>query len=461
MEFPKDFVWGAATAAYQVEGAWNEDGKGLSIWDVYSATPGAIFNDQTGRVACDHYHRYKEDVALMKEIGLRGYRFSLAWSRLLPNGRGAVNQKGVDFYNRLLDELLAAGITPYVTLYHWDLPYELYCRGGWLNPESPDWFSEYAYLCAKYFSDRIQYWVPLNEPQCTIQLGYVDGQHAPGLKVDWKQALRGWHHLLLAQGKAIQALRAAGGADCQVGTAPVPTLYAPATETPQDIAAARQASFAVTQRTLWNTSMFFEPLFQKRYPEEAFGVFGADMPEIGPGDMETIAQPVDFLGFNHYWGRFIRAGENGQPEEVPFPDGAPLTYYYWNVTPETFYWSMRFLFERYQKPIYITENGMANTDWVALDGRVHDPQRIDYTTRYLLAARRALADGVDLRGYFYWTLIDNFEWAEGFRQRFGLIYVDFASQKRTLKDSAYWYSDVIHTNGESLGIEDDERTYGA
>lgn len=451
MGFPKDFVWGAATAAYQVEGAWNEDGKGLSVWDVFSATPGAIFDDQTGKTACDHYHRYAGDVALMKQIGLRGYRMSLSWPRILPDGRGAVNQKGVDFYQRLLDELLAVGITPYVTLFHWDYPYELYRRGGWLSPESPDWFAEYAYLCAKLFSDKVKHWIPLNEPQCTVQLGHVDGRHAPGLKLNWKQALQAWHNILLSHGKAVQALRSASRQPCQIGTAPIPTLHAPASEAPQDIAAARQASFAITGRTLWTTTMFFDPVFFKRYPEDGLRVFGEDMPQIGSNDMEIIAQPLDFLGFNHYASQFVRAGQEGQPEFVQFPPGHPMTMYYWNVTPESMYWWTRFLYERYQKPIYITENGMGNTDWVALDGKVHDPQRIDLTTRYLLNLRRAIDEGIDVRGYFHWTLMDNFEWAEGFRQRFGLIHVDYTTQKRTLKDSAYWYGEVIRTNGGSLG----------
>jgi beta-glucosidase len=445
MGFPK------ASAAYQIEGAWNEDGKGLSTWDLFCRQPGAVWNQQTGEVACDHYHRYAEDVELMKQIGLQGYRMSLSWPRLLPQGRGAVNQKGVDFYNRLLDELLKANITPYVTLFHWDYPYELYCRGGWLNPESSDWFAEYAYLCGKLFSDKVKHWIPLNEPQCTIQLGHVDGSHAPGLKLDWKQALRGWHNLLLSHGKAVQALRAASSQTCQVGTAPVPTLYAPFTETPADIGAARQQSFAITSRTMWTTTMFFDPVFFKRYPEDALRVFGEDMPEIGTNDMEIISQPLDFLGFNHYASKFVRAGQDGQPEVVEFPQGAALTFYHWNMTPETFYWSARFLYERYQKPLYITENGMANVDWLALDGKVHDPQRIDYTTRYLLALRRANDEGIDVRGYFHWSLMDNFEWAEGYRQRFGLIYMDYPTQKRILKDSAHWYREVIRTNGDSLG----------
>lgn len=452
MSFPKGFVWGAAAASYQVEGAAYADGKGPSVWDMLCRKEGAIWNGQSGDVACDHYHRYKEDVALMKEIGLPAYRLSISWPRVLPAGVGAINTQGLDFYDQLVDELLAAGIQPWVTLFHWDYPYELYCRGGWLNPDSPDWFAEYTRLVVDRLSDRVQHWMPLNEPACFIGLGHQTGIHAPGDKLGFAQVLRAAHHALLAHGKAVQMLRARARRPCQICLAHTGPVTMPASHQPADVEAARQEMFAIlpTGRHMWNDSWWLDPIFFGRYPEDGWQAFGADVPPVKDGDLKIINQPLDFLGVNIYQGVIVRAGADGQPGMVPFPAGMPLTACKWNVTPDALYWGPRFLYERYHAPVVITENGLSGLDWIALDGQVHDPQRIDFTRRYLLALERASADGVDVRGYFHWSVMDNFEWAEGFKERFGLIYVDYPTQQRIPKDSAYWYRQVIATNGASL-----------
>ena len=451
MSFPKGFVWGASAASYQVEGAAFEDGKGASVWDMMCRKEGAVWNGQSGEVACDHYHRYEEDVALMKQIGLKAYRLSICWPRVMPAGTGSVNPKGLEFCDRLVDELLAAGIAPYVTLFHWDYPLELYYRGGWLNPDSPDWFAGYARVVVERLSDRVTHWMTLNEPQCFVGLGHRDGVHAPGDTLAFGEILRMAHHALLAHGKAVQVIRASAKGEAQVGYAPVGGVKIPASEDPKDVEAARAAMFSITEpKDYWANTWWMDPVILGRYPEDGLEAFADDLPDITPSDLEAMCQPLDFFGVNIYQGQAIRAGEGGRPEPVGLPTGHALTAFRWPVTPEALRWGPRFFFERYRLPIVITENGMANTDWVSLDGRVHDPQRIDFTRRYLLELAKAGADGVDIRGYFHWSVMDNFEWAEGYRQRFGLIYVDYPTQKRTLKDSAYWYREVIASNGATL-----------
>ncbi len=450
MAFPRDFTWGAAAAAYQVEGAAFEDGKGPSTWDMFCRKPGTVWEGQNGDVACDHYHRYAEDVAIMRQIGLQGYRLSIAWARVLPEGAGRVNPRGLEFYDRLVDALLAANIQPYVTLFHWDYPYELYCRGGWLNPDSPEWFADYTRVIVDKLSDRVTHWMTLNEPQCFIGTGHSLGIHAPGDKLGLKEVLRAGHHALLAHGRAVQTIRACTKQPCKVGYAPVGVVRLPASDSPEDIAAARAATFAVSDRTTWNSTWWMDPVLLGQYPEDGLRQYGADAPSVGPQDMAIIHQPLDFFGCNLYNGELVRANAQGQPEPASYPLGGPLTAFHWTVTPEVLYWGPKWFWERYRLPIMITENGMANTDWIMLDGRVHDPQRIDFLRRYLLQLERAIAEGASVQSYFQWSIMDNFEWAEGYKQRFGLVFVDYPTQQRVLKDSAYWYREVIATNGEAL-----------
>ncbi len=447
MSFPKNFIWGAATASYQIEGGATADGRGPSVWDMLCRKDGAVWNGHTGDVACDHYHRYREDVAMMKQLGLHAYRLSISWSRVLPKGTGKVNAKGLAFYDRLVDELLGAGIQPFVTLFHWDLPHELYCRGGWLNRDSADWFADYTVIIAKKLGDRVRNWMTLNEPQCFIGLGMRDGIHAPGDKLGWGEVLRAAHHSLLAHGRGVRALRANCRAKPRIGYAPVGVVKMPASNSAADIKATRAAMFAVKAGSLWNNTWWMDPVFFGKYPVDGLKAFASYLPPIESGDLKTISAPLDFFGCNIYNGEHIRAGD---PKPVQLPPGHPLTSFYWPVVPDSLYWGPRFFYERYKLPVFITENGLANSDWVALDGKVHDPQRIDFTARYLRELRRAITDGADVRGYFHWSLMDNFEWAEGFKQRFGMIHVDYPTGKRTPKDSYHWYRQVIAANGTQI-----------
>jgi len=448
MPFRDDFVWGVAASAYQIEGAATTDGRGPSIWDTFCQQPGAVWNGQSGDTACDHYHRYRDDVGLIKQIGARAYRLSVSWPRVMPQGRGAVNQKGLDFYSRLVDALLAAEITPYATLFHWDSPQALYDAGGWLNRESAAWFADYTAVVVDRLSDRVSNWMTMNEPQVFIKYGHGDGINAPGLKLPLAQQLLAGHHALLAHGLAVQVLRARSKQPARVGFAPVCVVKYPSA--PRDIDAARAATVGVTQPDLWNNSWWNDPVLKGKYPADGLALYGAAVPATQKGDLATIHQPLDFLGLNIYEGQPVHAGPGGVAVATPRPVGHPLTAFRWPVEPESLYWGPRFMHERYGLPIYITENGLSNIDWVSLDGKVHDPQRIDFTQRYLRALRRASEDGVDVRGYFHWSLMDNFEWAAGYKERFGLIHVDFETQKRTLKDSAHWYRGVIESNGGTV-----------
>jgi len=450
MGFAKGFVWGAATSSYQIEGTGRDSGKGQNIWDVFTKEPGRVYEGHTGDIACDHYHRFREDVAYMKELGLKGYRFSIDWSRVLPEGTGKVNEKGIDFYNALIDELLEQGIEPYITLYHWELPYEIYKRGGWMNPEIVEWFGQYARLVAERFSDRVKYFFTLNEPQCFVGLGFLQGCHAPGVKAPLRDTFEMAHNALKAHGRAVQMLRAYGKQNVQIGYAPTSGMCYPEKETPKDIEAARKALFALPDdlsNWTWNVSWWSDPVILGKYPEEGMKKYEKYLPVITDEDMKLISQPIDFYGQNIYNGRCIRMGTDGRPEEVRRPAGFPKTATNWPVTPEALYWGPKFLYERYRKPIYITENGMACHDTVSQDGKVHDPNRIDFLARYLKNLKRA-AEEIDIRGYFQWSLMDNFEWDKGYAERFGIIYVDFETQERIWKDSAYWYRDLIRRNGD-------------
>lgn len=449
MKFPKDFVWGASTASYQIEGAWNTDGKGLSTWDMFAHRQGSIFNNHNGNTACDHYNRYEEDISLMKEIGLHSYRFSFSWPRIIPDGLGSINQKGLDFYDRLVDRLLEQGIQPFPTLFHWDYPLTLYKQGGWLNGDSSDWFAEYAKVVADHFSDRITHWFTINEPQVFTWAGHKEGRHAPGLKLDTESLLCIVHNVLLAHGKAVTVLKSHGKERIKVGMAPEGIVKIPYSDSPEDIEAARTAMFAMKDENLRINSWWMDPVFLGHYPEDGLRLFKEKAPIIRHGDMEIINQPLDFFGFNNYYADVVRQTEDGIETVKPSP-GSPRTGYNWDVTPSSLYWGPSFFYERYKLPIIVTENGLSNVDSVSLDGLVHDPQRIDYLQRYLQNLKRAIKDGIPVLGYFQWTLMDNFEWAAGYRERFGLIHVDFSTQKRILKDSARWFSNCIKENGINI-----------
>jgi beta-glucosidase len=447
--FPKGFVWGAATAAYQVEGAAAEDGKGPSVWDVFVKKDGKVFEGHTGDVACDHYHRYKEDVALMKRLGIKSYRFSISWPRVLPEGVGTPNAKGLDFYSRLLDELGKAGIEPLCSIFHWDYPQALYKRGGWVNRDSADWFAEYTSLLADKFGDRIKVWATQNEPQCFIGFSLLDGVHAPGDKLKFSEFLTAAHNGMRAHGKSVQALRAKVK-DAKVGYVVALQPTQPASDRPEDIEAARAAMFVVG-RSIWNNAWWMDPVLLGKYPEDGVATFGKDMPKFAAKDFDDMKQPLDYLGLNIYKADVYRRGPDGRPEHVPVPWGYPRSAVDWQpITPSALYWGPRFSYDRYKLPAMITENGLSTRDQVFLDGKVHDPQRIDYMHRVLLELSRAIKDGVPLNGYFAWSLLDNFEWADGYKQRFGLTYVDYQSLKRTPKDSFDWYAKVIASNGRTL-----------
>lgn len=433
--FPKDFLWGSATAAYQVEGAWNEDGRGESIWDRFSHTPGNVMNGDTGDIACDHYHRYTSDIALMKELRLQAYRFSIAWPRILPTGTGAVNEAGLDFYDRLVDALLEQNIQPYATLYHWDLPQALQERGGWGNRDIAAQFADYAVIVARRLGDRVKNWMTQNELQVVAFNGHRDGSHAPGLR-NKSLALQVTHHLLLAHGVATQALRATRP-HARVGIVLNVSTHEALTD---DQAHHNEAQSGWDRDCAW----FLDPLLRGHYPVTAWQDYGQLVPVVHAGDLATIAQELDFLGVNFYHRNV--AGLEGR---VP---GSEYTEMEWEVhAPALKRLLVKLKQEYHAPPIYITENGAAFADQVGLDGDsgvpvVHDPRRINYLREHFTAVLQAIQDGVDVRGYFLWSLLDNFEWGWGYSKRFGIVYVDFKTQERILKDSARYYAQVIEQN---------------
>ncbi len=449
MPFRKDFLWGSASAAFQVEGAWALDGKGPGIWDTLGREKGRIAHGETGDVACDHYHRFREDVALMKQMGLKHYRFSISWPRILPGGTGRVNEKGFAFYRALADELIGAGIVPMATLYHWNLPHALYERGGWKNPESPAWFEEYARTAARALGSRVPWWITFNEPQIFLGLGHRIGIHAPFEHSPDEDILLMTRHVLLAHGRAVRALRETLGGGIRVGFSPTGDCFLPESDAPGRVEEARRRSFLLGEHYMMSNAWWMDPVCLGRFPEEADSRFGEKMYFFSGEEWALVRQPLDFYGVNIYHGK-----DGGETDAKPYGEyaytGSPRTMAGWNVTPGALYWGPRFLQERYGLPILITENGMAGMDWVSLDGRVHDPQRIDYLHRYLKELRRAADDGVEILGYTCWSLTDNLEWASGYDQRFGLVHVDFRTLERTVKDSGRWYADVIRTNGAEL-----------
>lgn len=443
--FPDAFRWGVATAAYQIEGAVNEDGRGASIWDTFSHTPGKTFNGDTGDVACDHYHRWPDDVRLMQDLGLQAYRFSLAWARVLPQGAGAVNTRGLDFYDRLIDTLLAANITPFVTLYHWDLPQALQDRGGWVHPDTVEAFVAYADVVGRCLGDRVKHWITHNEPFVAAFIGNYQGRHAPGIS-DLPTALQVAHHLLLSHGKAVPVLRAAS-ADAQVGITLDLSPIHPASASDADrVAAERYDGY-------WNR-WFLDPLYGRGYPADIVQMYGQQMPAIEADDLEIIAVPTDFLGINYYRPTIAQAVPT-EVEPLGFSDVSPgeleargyeVTEMGWPVVPEGLTELLERLHREYApRSLYITENGASFADQV-VDGAVHDVRRQAYLHGHFAAALQAIQAGIPLHGYFVWSFMDNFEWGFGYSKRFGIVHVDYATQTRTPKASARWYQHVIAAN---------------
>jgi beta-glucosidase len=453
-QFPSGFRWGTATAAYQIEGAVAADGRLPSVWDTFSATPGRVLHGDTGAIACDHYHRFETDVKWMAELGLKHYRFSLAWSRIMPSGRGLVNEAGIDFYRRLVDCLLAHGITPHATLFHWDSPQALEDRyGSWRSREMAQDFADYATAVVSRLGDRITSWMTINEIACFTHLGYGVKQvpvHAPGTVVESLQGV--WqtvHHALLAHGLACQAIRAASPGPCTVALVDnfVPTV--PMTESEADMAAAR-AAFPLNGLNSSNGGIIF-PAITGAYSPALLAAMGEQAPEIQPGDLATIHQPLDWLGLNFYFGTYVRAVDNAVGYElVEFPRGYPRLHMPWlHFLPECVYWGIRHISEtlgRPDLPVMITENGCATADQLTEKGEVLDCDRILYLRQHLKAAHRAIEEGYPLEGYFVWTLLDNFEWAWGRDRRFGLLYTDYETQQRIPKASYYWYQECIRQN---------------
>jgi beta-glucosidase len=451
---PREFLWGVSSAAFQVEGAVHADGRGRSIWDTFCAEPGRIRNGENADVAADHYHRYREDVALMRELGVDAYRFSISWPRVQPTGSGAVNVAGLDFYDRLVDELLAAGIKPVVTLYHWDLPQDLQDAGGWQSRDTASRLADYATLVAKRLADRVHLWMPLNEPVVVTMFGHAVGKHAPGLELGFG-ALPVAHHLLLAHGLAVRALRAEGAGGIGIASNHAPTW--PASQDPADIEAAENYDTLVN----W---LFADPVLRGEYPDP---LLAAAMPGPVEDDLRVIAEPVDFFGINYYQPTLVGAanpdGEESSalegaqlPPGLPFAPreltGYPTTDFGWSIVPDGLRQILTTFRSRYGRqlpPIYITESGCSFHDVVDSDGRVHDQRRADYHRAHIDAVDKAISEGVDVRGYFIWSITDNFEWAEGYTERFGLVHVDYATQRRTPKDSYFWYRDFIRQHRAS------------
>jgi beta-glucosidase len=441
--FPQGFLWGSATASYQVEGAVNEDGRGPSIWDTFSHTAGKTNNGDTGDVADDHYHRYKEDVQLMKALGLKTYRFSVAWPRVFPQGTGTPNPKGLDFYNRLVDELLANNIQPFCTLFHWDLPQALEDKGGWQSRDTSEAFAVYAGHVAEHLSDRVKHFMTMNEMSSFVDIGYRDGRHAPGLKLPPAGVNQVRHHAVLAHGLAVQAIRAHAKPGIKVGLAENANASVPVVETPEHIAAAAKA-YRETN------AGYLTVVMEGKYTDAYLAHHGADAPKFTAADMKAIGSPLDFVGLNLYTPSYVRADDSPAGFAVVRPPASyPHMMSPWlHVGPEALYWSPKLAAQIWNlKEIYITENGASSTDVLTPDGHVYDTDRVMYLRNYLTQLHRAVSEGVPVRGYFCWSLMDNYEWADGYAYRFGIHYVDFKTQKRTPKLSAHFYKEVIARNG--------------
>ena len=459
LRFPDGFIWGVATSAYQIEGAWNEDGRGLSIWDTFCRTPGKIHEGETGDVAADHYHRWAEDVRLMADLGLKAYRFSTAWPRIIPNGAGAVNPAGLDFYDRLVDALLANGVTPFVTLYHWDLPQALQDRGGWANRDTAQHFAEYARIVVERLGDRVMHWITHNEPAVVAAAGHFTGENAPGQQ-DPLAAFAAAHHLLLSHGLAVEALRASARRPLKIGLTLNLNPVHPASDSEEDRKAAVRFDGGLNR-------MFLDPVLRGQYPDDMLALLGPLLPPITADDLKRMTAPLDFLGVNYYSRAVVRHDPNFPIVEASQIHPAGNEYSgMWEIYPPGMHELLTRLWNEYGRAspvpaaqaqadpplpeILVTENGIPVPDGLDFDGRVRDDRRIRYLRDHLVQVHRAIADGVPVKGYFVWTLMDNFEWAHGYRMRFGLVYVDFKTLARTIKDSGRWYAQVIRENGVSM-----------
>lgn len=449
MGFRKDFMWGASTADYQIEGAFNEDGKGLGIWDVLSREKGRIARGETGDKACDHYHRYEEDVSIMKELGLSHYRFSISWPRVLPEGIGKVNEKGLLFYSRLVDKLLDANIQPVVTLYHWNMPYALYRQGGWKNEQSSDWFAYYTRTVVEALGDRVRFYLTFNEPQIFTFLGYDIGLHAPFEQNNDHELLLISKNVLLAHGKALRIIREASKGRAMISFSSTGDCFIPHENTEESILKARNDSLKLRDHFLMSHTWFTDPILFGRFPDGAAERFGDSLFSFSEEEWALVSQPIDFFAYNVYQSSTVFRDGREINEACEYP-GCPKTSAGLCVTPEVLYWSAKFWSDRYKKPLLITENGCALNDWICLDGAVHDTQRIDFLSRYLGQLKKAADEGIDIWGYTCWSLLDSFEWASGYDPRHGLVHVDFRTQKRTIKDSGFWYRSLIRQNGDHL-----------
>jgi beta-glucosidase len=442
LSFPNGFLWGSATAAYQVEGAVHEAGRGLSIWDTFSHASGNTLNGATGDIADDFFHLYKQDIRLMKELGLKTFRFSVSWPRVFPSGAGTPNPQGLDFYHRMVDALLEAGIQPFCTLYHWDLPQALQDKGGWENRDTAKAFAHYAGYTAEKLSDKVKYFMTLNEMRTIVENGYTLGMHAPGLKLDANRIAQLNHYVVLAHGLAVRAIRAHATPDTKVGISDNIKATTPVIESREHIEAARKAMRE-------ENAMYLTVVQEGRYTDQYLKRLGANAPTFTAEEMEIIASPMDFLGINIYQPTFVRADDSEIGYAVvPPPDSYPHMLSPWiTIGPEALYWGTKLVSDLWKvKEMYITENGTSSTDSLAPDGEIYDTDRVMFLRNYLMQLRRAVSEGVPLKGYFLWSILDNFEWADGYEKRFGIVYVDFATQKRTPKLSAAFYKKVIHEN---------------
>ena len=451
MFFPEDFIWGAASAAYQIEGGAFDDGKGQSIWDTFTHKPGTIADGSNGDVACDSYHRLEEDLDTLKSLGIKNYRFSVCWPRVIPNGTGEVNQAGLAYYDRLVDGCLARGIEPWMTIYHWDLPQALQDKGGWLNSGIVDDFRQYTELIADHFAGRVKNYFTINEPQVFLGLGYSTGEHAPGLQLSAEEQFQCWHNMLLAHGTALAVLRekVPGAVVSAASTGKFGYIPEHVKETPAgipDYSFHTDESERKTKHNFFSHQWMLDPICLGRYPDDPVSPWYEYAEERSrqegfDDEMKLISQPLDFIGLNIYNGNELDPSTGYQYK--PVYRGAPRTAIRWLVTPGVMYWGPRQIYERYGLPVVITEDGQSCNDRIFLDGKVHDPDRIDFLHRYLNELHAAMEDGVPVKGYFHWSLLDNMEWNSGYSDRFGLVYVDYRTQERIIKDSGYWFSDVI------------------